>query len=615
MRINNKIQSFFVLCLLSFTIILGSKNIQAQCIADFIHDTTHALLPTQFTDLSTTSNGVINSWEWDFGDGGSSTLQHPTHVYTTADTYTVCLIIETTLGCSDTTCHSVLVGPQHPQASFVTVPVCEGDSMCFSDQSNAYGGVIASWLWYFGDGQSSTDQNPCHIYTTFGIYNVMLIVTNDFGCQDDTTIQVEVYPNPIANFSDSSTCNYNVYFTDLSIANAVSLVAWEWSFGDGSTSTSQNPVHTYAGAGTYNVCLIVTNSNNCIDSSCSSVTILSAPISDFTYVSDCNLTISFIDMSVVDPGDTIISWSWDFGDGSTSTLQYPVHTYAMSGNYTVSLMVMCICGAIDTSSQVVFAYLKPEADFTYTTYCNNFVNFIDLSIANSANITSWSWDFHDGGTSTVPSPIHYYSMAGTYNVYLSVVNSFGCIDSVTLPVIVTEMPIADFTADTACEGTPTQFTDLSIPGHSPLISWTWDFGDGGTSTAQNPTHIYTSHGIYLVTLIIGLDCGGMDSIAKEVLVEDNAWVKLNSSKDPLFNIFPNPFKDGISISFNLAHPTRVYIEVINSSGKIMANITNEQFPAGEHQLRWNANDLTAGIFIVKIEAGRKVYTTKLIKSP
>ena len=170
----------------------------------------------------------------------------------------------------------------------------------------------------------------------------------------------------------------------------------------------------------------------------------------------------------------------------------PCHTYTTFGTYNVILTVTNDLGCIDDTTITIEVYPNPIADFAYDAGCDFIVDFTDLSVANTTSITSWNWSFGEGGGSTVQHPTYTYTSAGTYNVTLVVTNDNGCVDSVTLPVVVPEMPIASFSADTACEGNPTQFTDLSVSNSSPLISWNWDFGDGGTSTVQNPVYTYTT---------------------------------------------------------------------------------------------------------------------------
>jgi len=632
MRTNKKIQGVFVLCLLSFTITFGSKNIQAQCIADFVSDTSCAGMPTQFTDLSTSNSGPIASWAWDFGDGGTSIVQNPVHIYTAAGTYATCLIIETSLGCSDTTCHSVIIYPPFPSASFSASPVCDGDTMCFTDLSTPIGG-ISTWFWDFGDGSTSSLQDPCHQYAAPGTYNVSLTVTNSMGCSDAVTIAVEVYPNPVADFSYTGDCDFEVTFTDLSIANAVSIVSWSWDFGDGvGTSTVQNPTYTYATAGAYNVCLTVVNSNGCIDSSCSSLTVYNRPISDFTYVSDCDLTISFTDMSVVDPGDTIMTWSWDFGDGSTSYLQNPVHTYGMSGNYTVSLTVMCQCMAMDTSSQIVTAFLKPEANFATMPVCDGDpMCFTDLSIANPFSINSWVWSFGDGSTSNVQNPCHLYPTYGVYYVSLTVSDTSGCIDDTTMAVEVFQNLSAAFSApDTNCSGSEIQFTDQSVSCCScPVISWTWDFGDGTTSFVQNPLHLFVVPGVYQVSLTVTADSSGItitDQVIQDIMVHDGPEADftndngvcpgypLQFTSSTTYGVISYYWEFGDGYTSYLQHPTHIYQSAGDYTVSLTVTDTNGCTDIVQHLVNINEPDADFSYIPVDPNPGDTVFFTDLSSS-
>ncbi len=229
-----------------------------------------------------------------------------------------------------------------PVVAFTASPttIIAGQSVQFTDLST---NLPTSWSWDFGDGDTSTDQNPSHTYSKTGTYTVTLTANNSYGSDSETktnyiTVNAPGDP-PVAAFTASSTtiaAGQNVTFTDQTTNSPTS---WSWVFGDGGTSTSQNPSHTYTTAGTYTVTLKVTNSFG--SDSLTKLNFITAgnpPVAAFT-ASPTTVTtgqsIQFTDQSTNSP----ISWSWDFGDGGRSSIQNPSHAYLIKGTYTVSLMV------------------------------------------------------------------------------------------------------------------------------------------------------------------------------------------------------------------------------------------------------------------------------------
>jgi PKD repeat protein len=214
-----------------------------------------------FTDAST---NTPTSWLWDFGDGSQSTNQNPSHVYAAAGTYTVALTATNVYGSGSLTKTGyITVAPVNPSpiAAFIAIPTSTtvGTTINFHDTS---ANSPTSWSWNFGDGHVSNDQNPSHIYTSAGVYDVSLTVTNSYGTNSLTkTGYITITPGliPVAAFSASPTNTYvmgTVVFTDASTNTPTS---WLWDFGDGSQSTSQNPSYAYSAAGTYTVSLTATN--------------------------------------------------------------------------------------------------------------------------------------------------------------------------------------------------------------------------------------------------------------------------------------------------------------------------------------------------------------------
>jgi len=235
-----------------------------------------------------------------------------------------------------------------------------------------------------------------------------------------------------------------VNFTDLSTAGDNPIDTWDWDFGDGDTSSDQNPVHTFA-AGTYNVTLTVTDTHGCSDTKTetSYITSNEGPTADFSAdVTDCcdPLTVQFTDLST-EGDNTIVSWYWELGDGATSTTQNPNHTYD-DGTYTVSLTVTDSHGCSDTETKTDYITSNegPTADFSASPasgYAPLEVDFSDNSVAGDNPIIDWYWEFGDGDTSTDQNPSHTYNDVGTYAVTLTVTDEHGCTDDATTNVVVT----------------------------------------------------------------------------------------------------------------------------------------------------------------------------------
>lgn len=341
---------------------------------------------------------------------------------------------------------------ESPVASFISSPVTSatvGQSVQFTDQSYR----PKSWNWNFGDGETSTLQNPSHIYKTPGTYNVCLTVTNNAGNDAHCSyIIVDYAPgnSPFAAFTVSSNSiilGQSIQFTDQS---AYTPITWSWDFGDGATSTLQNPSHTYISIGTFTVSLTVTNnsgSDAITKSNCITVNPAgSAPLAAFTASSTNIITgqsIQFTDQSL----NTPTVWSWNFGDGGTSTTQNPSHTFNDAGTYTVTLTATNNFGSdVETKSNYIVvnpAGSAPIAAFTASSTIIAQYQNVQFTDQSSNSPTTWSWSFGDGGTSTAQNPSHSYNVTGTYTVNLTVTNNFGTDTETKLNYITVNPPVTD----------------------------------------------------------------------------------------------------------------------------------------------------------------------------
>ncbi len=478
-------------------------------VANFTSDITNGCAP-QTVNFTDTSTGTVSSWAWDFGDGQTSTAQHPTNVYIFAGTYTVTLTVTGPVGSDSLTMTDMITIEQTPTAEF-SGDVLSGQlplTVNFTDLST---GNPTIWSWFFGDGATDSQQNPSHTYTAAGDYAVILIAENGCGqnlMTKSAYIHVTAPQPPVASFSGTPTngcAPLDVVFTDSSTGD---ITSWAWDFGDGGTSTLQNPSYNYANPGSYDVTLTVTGpGGNDVSSQPSYITVGAAPVAAFTATPTTGtapVSVTFSDQSTGSP----TAWAWDFGDGNTDTVQNPTHTYSTGGSFTASLIATNSCGS-DTTSQVITidTPLAPVADFSadLTSGCGPLdVVFTDLS---TGNITSWAWDFGDGGTSTLQNPSYNYANPGSYDVTLTVTGPGGnSINSKPGYITVGAAPVAAFTA-TPTTGTAPVSVSFSDQSTENPATWAWDFGDGNTDTVQNPNHTYSAAGNFTAVLIATNSCG------------------------------------------------------------------------------------------------------------
>jgi PKD repeat protein len=304
--------------------------------ADFVSNSPICLGDTAVFTFTGDPGVPAGDFLWHFGDGMTSTLMHPTHVYATEGSYTVTLEVCNLGGC-DTASDLFEVLPT-PTAGF-TYAVADL-TVTFTNSSSA----ADTYLWDFGDGMTSTLEHPIYTYPAAGSYTVTLYAWGPCGADmfvDVLTVGIA----PTAGFLHNAPLCLGemVVFTNTSTGTLP--LDYMWWFGDGMTSTLEHPTYTYAAAGSYTVTLEASNDFG-MDTVMDSVEVLDVPMADFTYIMD-GLVVTFTNSSMY-----ATDYLWDFGDGSTSTMTHPVHTYAMAGSYTVTLQATGICG-MDTMEMAV----------------------------------------------------------------------------------------------------------------------------------------------------------------------------------------------------------------------------------------------------------------------
>ncbi|MEO9871554.1 PKD domain-containing protein [Ekhidna sp.] len=456
----------------------------------------------------------IASYVWDFGDGSGSTSEIGSHSYDEPGVYDVSLTAVSTNGCEDQIIQQVTITGK-PVPDFFFGGTCEGNVVEFLNESTVSEGNL-TYIWDFGDGSATNNEiDPTHEYATQGTYTVTLEARNNSGgCFTIVTKEVEIFQELTSDFGFTSVCfGEEVVFDNTSIGTGVDFL---WNFGDGNTSTFFEPNHLYESPGSYIVNLLVTSSDGCTRTSERRVDIYENPTPVFFFDNSCELNeVQFTNLTDESIGS--LSYMWDFGDGNNSTEREPAHVFEEFGTYTVSLTVTTGDNCQTMISNTIEIYEIPVADFTIADVCFGFTSeFTDQS---TGVIESYLWDFGDLTNSTSENPVKQYLSPGTYNVTLTIVSSNGCTNSMTKQAIVNELPVADFDATDVCVGEPTVFTNKSID-NSSTSTFQWNFGDGATSIAQNPTHTYSLPGNYAVDLTITSSEGCVDATSKLVIVFD-----------------------------------------------------------------------------------------------
>ena len=318
------------------------------------------LADVEFNDTSVDLDGSVVSWFWDFGDGGTSFQEDPSHQYDDKGNFTVTLVVTDDDGASGSVSLEVSLVNVAPSAGFTFDPDegTVGVDVRFMDRSSDPEGKALEYLWDFGDGVTSTAMNPLHAFDSSGTKSISLTVTDDEEASDTLTREIMVYPNvrPTADFSfspSSGTIDDVFYFVDESVDEDGYIVSWSWDFGDGRGSGRSGPDHQFRDKGMRYVTLLVEDNDGNQDSVTKQVTVVNLPpTAEFSASTTSVLAgddVRFTDRSS-DPEGKNLVYDWDFGDGSSSGDRSPAHEFVEAGTFTVELTVSDDEGASDSAS-------------------------------------------------------------------------------------------------------------------------------------------------------------------------------------------------------------------------------------------------------------------------
>ena len=513
------------------TILFCTLQSKAQVKAKFSSDVTSGCSPL-LVNFKNESTGINDNTEyyWDLGNGGSpSQEKEPSAIFLNngsgSATYTVTLVIKGSTGTDSITKTNYITVYASPKVAFSADATqgCPPLNVNFTDGTKAGSGTIKTWLWDFGEGQLSNQQNPSTTYHSSNTYRVSLSVVNTYGCkqtaQSENTIHVldTVKANFAYQYTNLCQSPAPVSFQSTS-QSGTTVTSNKWDFGDGQTGSDTLIEHTYMNTGNYTVKLISKNAAGCFDSSIQKISIGKVG-ANFSYKNTCaNSAVQFTDSSSSKPTTS----NWNFGDGTTSKETSPKHTYTVPGTYTVTLQAdFGTCTG--TVTKKITITNKPATSFTVspsgTCQLPFPVTFTNLTTGADA----YQWLFGDAKTAVTKDAVHTYTNGGFYDVSLIASTLSGCSDtSIIKNAVKLGPPKIDSIQNLRISGCVPQVINpvASIRTAEPVVKYFWNFGDSTFSTDEKPQHIYTKAGSYTVSLI-AMTAGGCSdtfAISKPVLV-------------------------------------------------------------------------------------------------
>lgn len=594
----------------------SANSVTVAPIPNFEVDPREGNAPLTVT-LTNTTTGNVTNWLWDFGDGTTSTEQHPgTHTFGSPGTYTLRLSASNEAGSSEAFRQVVVFEDREPtEANFNFALIGEFDGtqqVCFTDLSQ---GTINTYSWAFGDNTSSNESNPCHTYISEGNYTVTLYVdgaNNETSSASRVVSIVAQTEAPTAQFSANRTTvtvNDRVDFTDQSTGL---ITAWLWDFGDGVTSTDRNPGHQYTGEGSFSVTLTVTGPGGSSQTSDATITV-NQPALTCNYTVQANTFVNAnvnFDGRVSNANERVITFNWTLDGRTIATTEDFSYVFPAEGSYVVVFNVEASDGETCRRERTINVNAEQSAfaDFGRSPARGAEGTQVCFTDQSTGTVASWLWDFRDGSVSSEQNPCHIFNDIGRYNVGLTVTAANGTTSSrsrsvdifetqslsinampqqgiapltVNLSAVSTGLyqnsfewilpdsiratgdtlhftfrdpgdhtvilngsgPLGDMSAsiiihvdelpDIRAAFTPSRwngvvpteicFTDESEGG--VIDRWSWDFGNGQTSTLQNPCTMYSQPGEYTITLNVtnqfGLSASASNYIQTFILVDSD----------------------------------------------------------------------------------------------
>jgi len=554
---------------------------------------------TVFENASSLKSGKM-TFEWNFGDGSpTSDVLDARHRYQSFGTFNAILKVTSNWNFVDYDTVVVVIS-ESPKASFTVDNVCDKVTAVF-DNTTVYGSGALTYLWDFGDGNTSIQEDPTHLYNAPGRYLVNLYVEGQGKCNSSIEKYLNVLPNPVASFElPLTSCQYNPVSIKNTSTIEYSKMGYNWNFNDNQSSKefSANPNYAFKGLGNKTVKLMVESEFGCVDSTQRSIEIIEGIEIDFTNSELCEgLEVNFKDNSNLSSGSNP-KYTWNI-EGSSYNSSSINHGFTSPGNKQVEFKIELGNGCVAKANKDIVVGFRPKADFEAYNACIG----EGLQIENRTTITvgkpEFNWTMDDGNTYNSRNPSHQYTSAGTYNISLIATDLNGaCPDTATQTIQVNPLPSCDFVTK---EEYINQKIGFVFEPTQTGLNYIWSFGDGNSSTLEKPFNGYIHNGNYKVRLRATTPEGC--SCEKEITLSV-ANVGLTSNQVVAgVSVFPNPTSDNLNIE--IENPTLVSkIQLLDIQGKVVLENTK----INQNQTLSLAH-LAKGVYTLKLESvnGSNVY--------
>ncbi|MES2617498.1 MAG: PKD domain-containing protein [Bacteroidota bacterium] len=566
-----------------------------------------------FENLSTVSSGSIE-YEWDFGDlSPIATEANPIHIFEKFGTYVVTMkAITRPYNFVSTKVFNVYI-TEVPEAKIINTNACQGNVVKLANGTVYSGGGVPVYTWDYGDGSAINTTTSLatinKIYSTPGGYKVTLTATAD-GCSDAVTKFAYQFARPVAAFVKVTGSCLNSEFKFLNNSTIQQgYFGNVWTYDDqGNQSRETDAEYTFVTAGVKNIKLRVMSEFGCRDSITQPFVVKQTPTTDFTYPFACSRTATPFSNTTNLNGESLQSYTWDFGDGTTSNAFSPVKNWFTVGPKNVKLKTSLSNGCSTEITKVLNVGVQPNVDFEALDGCaGTEVPFTNNTTFVNGEIT-YTWSFGDGKTTDVPAPIHAYAsgVSQVYTVKLRADIAGGCSDSLSKSITIFPLPgTCNFDADRDYTTSLTNYKFTPTGGASTGINYTWLMGDGNqlSSSQGGVNYSFAGRNKYCITMIARNQAGCECATTKCInLATDIASAEIMNNN---LSVYPNPNNGLFNVTFD-AQVSEMTVYVYNTIGELVNTVTVDSNTANI-----DLSAMASGVYVVKVVTGNQVATKKI----